>query len=85
VSTTAAGLAAELGMDEGDVVVLLDQLGEPIRALPDELAGFLREMLDPHGERSTPSLDVQRPRRRRRAYGLGGPDPTAAPDDDTDT
>ena len=77
--TTAAALAADLGVDEGDVDVLLELLDEPARELPDEVAGFLQRVLDPHGERTAPpgmywpgSDDRPRPR-----YGLGGPDPTA--------
>ena len=75
-----ADLAADLGVDEGDVDVLLGQLDERGELLPDELAGFLRGVLDPHGERTAPpgfywpGSDDERPRRR---YGLGGPDPTA--------
>ena len=76
----ATDLAADLGIDEGDVGVLLEQLDErdPQR-LPDELAAFLRRMLDPNGERTAPAglywpdADREPPT----AYGLGGPDPTA--------
>jgi hypothetical protein len=48
------------------------------RELPDELAAFLRDVLDPHGERSAP-LGLYWPGTEdepRRRYGLGGPDPT---------
>jgi hypothetical protein len=48
-------LAADLGVDEGDVDVLLNQLSESKQELPDDLAGFLRRLLDPHGERTAPS------------------------------
>jgi hypothetical protein len=77
--TTTAGLATDLGVDEGDVGVLLDQLGESMQELPDDLAGFLRRLLDPHGERTAPAglywpgADPEPPR----TFGLGGPDPTA--------
>jgi hypothetical protein len=71
--------AADLGVEKGDVDVLLELLDESARELPDELAGFLREVLDPQGERTTPdglywpgSDDEP-----RRVFGLGGPDPTA--------
>jgi hypothetical protein len=66
-------------VDEGDVDVLLDQLGESEQELPDDLAGFLRRLLDPHGERTAPAglywagADTE----PRRTFGLGGPDPTA--------
>ena len=72
-------LAADLGVDEGDVRVLLRQLGEHTPDMTDELASFLRQLLDPNGERTSapgfywPGAD-NRPRRR---FGLGGPDPTA--------
>jgi len=42
-------LAADLGVDEGDVDVLLELLDEQPPDLPDNLAGFLRDVLDPHG------------------------------------
>jgi len=72
-------LAADLGVDEGDIRVLLRQLGEQTPDMPDELAEFLRLMFDPHGERTAPAglywsgADDE----PHRAYGLGGPDPTA--------
>jgi hypothetical protein len=71
---------ADLGVDEGDVGVLLKQLGERTPDLPDELTAFLRRLLNPHGERTAPSglywpgADPEPPR----VYGLGGPDPTAS-------
>jgi hypothetical protein len=74
-------LAADLGVDEGDIAVLLYQLDERAAELSDDLATFLRDVLDPHGERTAPPVfywpgsDV----RPRRTYGLGGPDPMAAP------
>lgn len=76
---TTVDLAADLGVDEGDVGVLLEQLGERAPELPDDLASFLRECLDPHGERTAPAglywpgADNE----PRPLYGLGGPDPTA--------
>jgi hypothetical protein len=79
VTTTTADLAADLGVDEGDVDVLLEQLDEREPELPDDLAGFLRESLDPHGECTAPAglywpgADPKPPR----AFGLGGPNPTA--------
>ena len=72
-------LAAELGLDEGDVRVLLRQLGEQTPDIPDELAAFIRQAFDPHGERTAPAglywpgVEDE----PRRAYGLGDPDPTA--------
>ena len=76
--TTTMDLADDLGVDERDVDVLLEQLGESEQELPDDLAGFLRQLLDPHGERTAPDglywpgADPQ----PRRTFGLGGPDPT---------
>jgi hypothetical protein len=72
-------LAADFGVAEGDVRVLLRQLGEQTPDMPDELAAFLRQLLDPHGERTAPPGlywpgSDDEPRRR---FGLGGPDPTA--------
>jgi hypothetical protein len=75
---TTVDLAADLGVDEGDVDVLLQLLGERAPKLPDDLASFLRECLGPHGERTAPP-DLYWPgsdNRPRRAYGLRGPDPT---------
>ena len=79
MTTTSSDLAADLGVEKGDVDVLLELLDDSARELPDELAGFLREVLDPHGERTAPdglywpgSDDEP-----RRVFGLGGPDPTA--------
>jgi hypothetical protein len=48
-------LAADLGVDVGDVDVLLEQLAERDPQLPDELATFLRRLLDPHDERTAPA------------------------------
>jgi hypothetical protein len=79
MTTTIMDLAADLGVDEGDVDVLLEQLGENDPQLPDDLAGFLRRVLDPHGERTAPP-GLYRPGadpEPRRTFGLGGPDPTA--------
>ena len=80
MATTTAELAPALGVSEGDLEVLLGQLGERAARLPTELASFLRSVLDPHGERTAPAglywpSAAREPRRR---YGLGGPDPTAA-------
>jgi len=80
VATTTAELAPALGVSEGDLEVLLGQLGERAARLPTELASFLRSALDPHGERTAPT-GLYWPgaqRERRRAYGFGGPDPTAS-------
>ena len=72
-------LAADLGLDEGDIVVLLRELGEQTPEMPDELAAWIRRTFDPHGERTAPpgfywpDADDE----PRRAFGLGGPDPTA--------
>lgn len=79
MATTTAALAVDLGVDEGDVNVLLDPFDERAPELPDDLAGFLRLLLDPNGERTAPP-GLYWPRsddRPRRWYGLGGPDPTA--------
>jgi hypothetical protein len=79
MATTATNLAAGLGVHEGDVDVLLELLDEHSPELSDELAAFLRLVLDPHGERTAPpgfywpGADA----RPRRTFGLGGPDPTA--------
>jgi hypothetical protein len=75
---TPSALATNLGVNEGDVDVILEQLGERRPELPDELAGFLRQLLDPQGERTTPPElywpgSDQRP---PRSFGLGGDDPT---------
>ena len=76
---TTADLAADLGVDKGDVDVLLELLDERTLELPDELAGFVRQVLDPHGERTAPPglYWPGRDDEPRRRYGLGGPDPTA--------
>ena len=79
MATTATTLAADLGVDEGDIDVLLDLLDEHPPELPDELAAFLRGEFDPHGERTAPTralLARRRPPQARGTYGLGGPDPT---------
>ena len=79
MATTATTLAADLGVDEGGIDVLLDLLDEHPPELPDELAAFLRRVFDPHGERTAPpglywpGADPK----PRGTYGLGGPDPTA--------
>jgi hypothetical protein len=71
VTTTSAALAADLGVDEADIAVVLEQLGEGERDLPDDLAAFLRGVLDPHGERSTPDSYWLTSGRPRRVFGLG--------------
>ena len=65
---------ADLGVDERDVDVLLEQLGERDPELPDDLAGFLRRLLDPHSERTAP-VGLYWPRADQEP--LSGPDPTA--------
>lgn len=76
---TSEDLAADLGLDEGDVRVLLRQLGEQTPEMPAELTDWIRRTFDPHGERTAPAglywpgADDD----PRQAYGLGGPDPTA--------
>ena len=79
MATTTADLAAHLSVDEGDVDVLLELLDEPPGVLADDLAEFLREVFDPHGERTAPAglYWPDADPRPRRAFGLGGPDPTA--------
>jgi hypothetical protein len=79
MAATTSDLATDLGVDEGDVAVLLDLLDEQTPVLGDELAAFLRRVLDPHGERTAPPRlywpgEDDEP---RRTFGLGGPDPTA--------
>lgn len=72
---TTEDLAMDLGVDEGDV----RQLGEQAPDMPDELAAFLRQLLDPHWERTAP-VGLYRPGvddQPRRSYGLAGPGPTA--------
>ena len=72
-------LAAELSLDERDLLVPLRQLGEETPEMPDELAAWIREMFDPNGERTAPpglywpGADDE----PRQMFGLGGPDPTA--------
>jgi hypothetical protein len=75
-------LAADLGVDEDDILVLLRQLGEQTPEPPDDLVEFLRWLLDPHGERTAPAnlFWPGADDRPRRVYGLGGPDPTASED-----
>ncbi len=73
MATTATTLAADLGVDEGDIDVLLELLDERMPELSDELAGFLRQVLDPHGERTAPSglYWPNTDSRPRRTFGLG--------------
>ena len=54
MATTATTLLADLGVEEGDIDVLLELLDERSPELSDELAAFLRRVLDPHGERTAP-------------------------------
>ena len=51
---TAAELGTELGVDEADVRVLLEEFAPPPRpdAVPDEIAAEVRAVLDPNGERT---------------------------------
>jgi hypothetical protein len=51
---TAARLAAQLGVSEGDIVVLLEDLGTPADAIPDDIADDIRLVLDPFGVRTGP-------------------------------
>jgi hypothetical protein len=69
MATTAVALADELGVDEGDVEVLLQQLGEHEHRLPAELATFIRAVFDPEGERTG----------LRSADDADGPKPVVAP------
>lgn len=52
MATTVMDLAGDLGVDVGDVEILLEQLGEREPELHDELASFSCRVLDPHGERT---------------------------------
>ena len=54
MTTTTADLAEDLDLSQGAVDVLLEQLDEHHHKLPDKFASFLREVLDPHGERTSP-------------------------------
>jgi hypothetical protein len=79
VATTTTELAAALGVPEGDVDVLLGELGEHAAQLSNELASFLRSVLEPQGERTAPA-GLYWPGAEsapRRTFGLGGPNPTA--------
>jgi hypothetical protein len=78
-SSVSVRESGDLGVDEGDVRVLHRQLGEQTSEMPDQLAAILRQLLGPHGERTAP-VGPYWPAADdgpRRAYGLGGPDPTA--------
>jgi hypothetical protein len=55
-------LAADFGVDEGDVRVLLRQLGEQAPEAPDDLAEFVRRLLDPHAANRTGQLVLARSR-----------------------
>ena len=81
--TTTADLAEDLGVNEGDVVLILARLTEDDPGLAggtvsDDIASFIRQLLDPHGERTAPAglYWPDAGPRRRQTYGLGGPDPT---------
>jgi len=52
MATTAVALADELGVDEGDVEVLMEFLGEQEAELPAEFEAFVRGVLDPEGQRT---------------------------------
>ena len=72
-------LAADLGVDEHDVRVLLRQLGELNPDLPDDLAEFLRRLLDPHvSEPHRPTCSGQEPRAAAPGVWARGLDPTAS-------
>ena len=72
-------LLADLGVEEGDIDVLLELLDERSPELSDELAAFLRRC-STHTA-SAPRLLGSTGRMRLKApssmFGLGGPDPTA--------
>ena len=72
-ASMATTLAADLGVDEGHVRVLLRLLGEQATEMPDELAAFLRQLLDPHRKRTAQvGLSWLGPNDEpQRAYGLG--------------
>jgi hypothetical protein len=81
-------MVADLGVNHADIAHVLARLTEDepdlnADELPDDAAEFLRQLLDPHGERTAPiglywpDADPDTPP----AYGLGGPDSTA-PDHD---
>src|SRR5438552_2917437 len=53
VVTSASAVA--MNLHRGDVDVPPVQLGEHAALLPNELASFLRGVLDPHWERSSPA------------------------------
>jgi hypothetical protein len=72
MATTATTLAADLGVDEGDIDVLLDLLDEHPPELPDELAAFLRGEFDPHGERTAPTRALLARRRPHKRAGRTG-------------
>ena len=89
--TTTADLANDLSVDEADVALLLARLteddpdlagGTAPNTVSDDTASFIRQLLDPHGERTAPAglywPDAEP--KPRQTYGLGGPDPTARDD-----
>jgi hypothetical protein len=51
-----AEFAEELGVDPGDVRVLLVQLGEYAEDISDGLGAEIRDQLDQFGERTVPAL-----------------------------
>ena len=63
--TTTADLADDLGVDEADVSLLLARLSEDdpdltggtlsVDTVSDYTASFIRQQLDPHGERTAPA------------------------------
>ena len=70
MATTTADLAAHLSVDEGGVDVLLELLDEPPGVLADDLAEFLREVFDPHGELDPAGRAVLARRRPAAAPGV---------------
>ena len=49
MATTATDLAADLGVAEGDIGVMLGLLDEHSSVLSDDVAAFVRQLLDPVG------------------------------------
>lgn len=54
--TTVDGLSEDLGVDPGDVRVLLAQLGVDGEDVTNELAAEVRDQLDHFGERTVPAI-----------------------------
>lgn len=79
-----AELARDLGVSPGDVRTVLAWLGVAGTQLTPEQCGEVRQILDPHGERTAPALiywpgDHHRPPRND-SVGLGSTSPTDWPD-----